>query len=232
VGSVQATAQRQDVQRAHPSHSPSMLNRAVAAVSFRVMTHEPATCGSSTMVPSRLLTIRLVNPTAPCCVQVTAMARESLPCAATGQLAQRRRSSPLGGEQILDHCASQGLMPDPVRRHSLRGQQQGQCLLFLAKVRVCAGPVSQMPAAGCKRQPWVRWHPGGRHESGWTCTGPSPWRLMLSAARYATRSALWNRPLTSNCQLTAPFRTAASNASSPPATRSRACRVAMKPASG
>jgi hypothetical protein len=48
-----------------------------------VITHKPTTCGSSTMVPSCLLTIKFVNPAAPCCVQVTAMARELLPCAAT-----------------------------------------------------------------------------------------------------------------------------------------------------
>jgi hypothetical protein len=62
-------------------------------------------------------------------------------------------------------------MPNPVRRHPLRGQQQGQGLLLLAKVRVCTGPVSQMPAAGCKRQSRVRWHPGGRNESGWIVLG-------------------------------------------------------------
>lgn len=64
-------------------HSSSRSNRAIAAVSSRVITHKPTTCGSSTMVPSCLLTIKFVNPAAPCCVQVTAMARELLPCAAT-----------------------------------------------------------------------------------------------------------------------------------------------------
>jgi hypothetical protein len=83
VGIGRATTQRQAAQRAHPSHSPSRSNRAVAAASSRMITHEPATRGSSTMAPWRLLTIRFVNPIAPCCVQVTAMARELLPRAGT-----------------------------------------------------------------------------------------------------------------------------------------------------
>jgi hypothetical protein len=51
---------------------------------------------------------------------------------AVRQLTQRRRSSPLSGEQLADHCSDQGLMPDPVRRHPLCGQQQREGFLLLA----------------------------------------------------------------------------------------------------
>ena len=48
------------------------------------------------------------------------------------QLAQRRGPSPLRSEQILDHCAGQGLVTDPVRRQAFSGQQQREGLLLLA----------------------------------------------------------------------------------------------------
>src|SRR3712207_3584728 len=70
---------------------------------------------------------------------------------ALGQLAQRCGPCPFRREQIADYGAREGLMADPVRRHSLGGQQQREGLLLLAQVRVRAGPVSQVPAAGSQR---------------------------------------------------------------------------------
>ena len=67
---------------------------------------------------------------------------------ALGQLAQRRGSSPFRGEQVPGHRTGQGLMADGSSpATSLRGQQQRESLLLLTQIRVCAGPVSQVPAA-------------------------------------------------------------------------------------
>jgi hypothetical protein len=52
---------------AHPSHSPSAANRTRAPSSSSVITQEPVTCGSNTIVPSRLLTTTLAKPAGPRC---------------------------------------------------------------------------------------------------------------------------------------------------------------------